>query len=60
MTYIHNWGRGGTYVLTRICIMHHRQNTRINPQAGSPMLLGRGGDLLVSTFNEKRLGKKPQ
>lgn len=59
MTYIYIWGRGCTYILRRICIMHHRQNTCINPQAGNPRLLGRGGDRLVSTVNENRLGKKP-
>lgn len=59
MTYIYIWGTGCTDILRRVCIMHHRQNTCINPQAGNPKLLGRGGDLLVSMVNENWLGKKP-
>lgn len=60
MTYIYIPGRECTHTLTHICIMHHRQNTCTNPQAGSTVLLGREGDLLVSTSNEKLFGETPQ
>lgn len=60
MTYIYIPGRERAHTLTHICIMHHRQNTCTNPQAGSAVLLGREGDLLVSTSNEKLFGETPQ
>lgn len=45
--YIHLWGDPRTRTHTGIYIMYHRQNTCANPQAGSPELLGRGGNRLV-------------
>lgn len=58
--YIHPREGVYTHTLTHICIMHHRQNTCTNPQAGSTVFLGREGDLLVSTSNEKLFGETPQ